>query len=177
MNCTSWKASRIVFDRSPRMRSLTDGGSCFSICGNSLFTASFVSTTFEFGCRMTMSITVRFISPSWNIHAAVLSSSTLSTTVATSSRRTGMPLRNATVMSLNSSAFQSCPVAWMFIVRSLPQSVPTGRFTFHERSASATSLMPIWWAASLSGFAFTRTANFWLPITLTWATPGTIEMR
>ena len=52
-----------------------------------------------------------------------------------------------------------------------------GRLTFAFCTASDTSSMPTPRLASASGSSRTRTAYFCAPLTWTWATPLTIEMR
>ena len=103
------------------------------------------------------------------IHAPTRVFSTASTTFATSARRTGAPLRYATVMRRNWFASVSCPDAWRVYERVGPQSTPVGWFTLWLEMASRTSSVPIPRLASAEGSSCTRTAYF--------CEPGTIEMR
>jgi len=84
--------------------------------------------------------------------------STLSSTVATSRSRTGLPPRLLTMSSENSAALRSWRLACSVSIWRLPSSVPTGVLTLAARSASDSSSSPMLRAASASGRTRTRTA-------------------
>ena len=93
VNFTSVNELRIDSERSNRTCSSTDGGSWSCSCGSSCLTSSATATVLVPGWRWIASTTERCIFSALANHDAVLSSSTLSTTVPSSSRRTGDPLR------------------------------------------------------------------------------------
>ena len=90
-------------DRSNRVSSDTDAGSCSRSVGRSAFTESTTATTFVPGCLRIGSMMAR--SP---LNQPVcLSSSMPSKTRETSSRRTGLPLRYAMIIGAYACAFIS----------------------------------------------------------------------
>ncbi|MGY4500425.1 hypothetical protein ACVWYH_004356 [Bradyrhizobium sp. GM24.11] len=100
---------------------------------------------------------------------------TLSVTEATSPRRTGAPLRQASTMSRYSEAWSSWSLASM--VRRWPSTeiAPFGRFcdalTTAARAASSDRFM----AASRAGDTWMRTALRSAPLTMIRATPGSCD--
>jgi len=107
---------------------------------------------------------------------AVFTDSTLSSTSATSSSRTTLPLgRFATMIGRKSAARVSWRFAWMVRVCRRPSSVPTGELAFAALIAAARSSMVRFREASASGRACTRTAKRFWPATLICATPGRVE--
>ena len=108
---------------------------------------------------------------------AILSFSTLSMTLPSSTSRTGLPLRYATMSGRYASASMSWPPVCMVNDFVAPCRVPVGRFTFPLATAFATSSMPIPREARARGSSWARTAYFWEPKTCTWATPLIMEMR
>ena len=88
-NSTSCTEARMVWVRSVRMVTLTAGGSVDCNAGNSCLMRSTTSMTFAPGWRWTLIISASDSLP----HAASLLFSAPSTTLATSAKRTGAPLR------------------------------------------------------------------------------------
>ena len=127
--------------------------------GSISLTLSTTSTVLAPGWRCTASTSARL--PSYQLAISVFS--TESMTVATSPRRTGLPLRTATMMSRKASALRSCVFAWMVRFWALPSTVPIGVLTFAAAIAVWISSMPMPRAASVFGLSWTRTAYFWLP--------------
>jgi hypothetical protein len=150
-----------------------EAGSSLRKAGSSFRMRSTTSTVFAPGWRCTARIT-----PRWSTnHAAARSFSTLSTTCPSSSRRTGLPLRQATTAGRQASASMSWPVACTVSMRCGPCIAPVGRFTLSRDAASATSSSPSPREASSRGSSWMRSAYFWAPKTCTCATPLSIEMR
>ena len=129
------------------------------------------------GCFITCMLMARSILPPVYIQAAFMSFSTLSTTLATSFSRTGVPLRQATTTCENPAASVNSPLVFSVKACRVPCSVPVGEFGFQFAMAWLTSLMPIFLLTSLSGSSCTRTAYLVAPDTCTCDTPLTIEMR
>ncbi len=98
-------------------------------------------------------------------------------TRATSSRRTGLPFRYATIIGAYCAAFMSWLLARTVSVRSGANIVPVGVLSLPLAMAVASSSRPRLWAASCRGSASMRTAYLAAPYTWTCATPATIEMR
>ena len=172
VNFTSWTESRIEADRSKRVSSDTDAGSCSRNVGSSALTASTTATTFVPGCLRIGSMIAR--SPL--NHPVCLSSSMPSKTWLTSSSRTGLLPRYAMIIGAYACAFISWPLVCTTNVLS-PYIVPVGRLTFAFEMADATSSIPMPCAASFFGSTSTRTAYLEAPYTCTCATPLTIEIR
>ena len=89
VSLTSWTDSRIGAERSTCMYSFTDGGSCSRMLGSISMTASAIATMLLPGCLLTIITMARLSFDQF----ADLSFSTPSNTCATSSSRTGVPLR------------------------------------------------------------------------------------
>ena len=105
VNLTSAMDSRIDSERSWRMLIFTEGGICERNCGSSLRMPSTTSMVLVPGWRW-MPSTIDCVSMN---QLMLLSFSTLSMTLASSARRTGLPLRYATISGLNAAALKSCP--------------------------------------------------------------------
>ena len=131
-----------------------DCGSWVRNSGSLALTASTTRTVLASGWRSTA--TVMVASPLKV--AKVLEVSTLSSTWATSRRRTGLPLRLETISSANSAAFFSCRLACSVSVCAGPSSVPTGVLALAARSAAVSSSSAMLRADSASGSTRTRTA-------------------
>ena len=172
VTCTSCIALRIDTERSLRSLSWTDDGIWAMSPGMAALIASTVATVLAPGWRCTESVMAR--SPLAQL--AVLVDSTLSSTVATSESRTGLPPGAvATIRSANAAAFLSWRLAWTVSVWRGPSSVPIGELALALRSAFAMSSMVRLRAVSDSGLTRMRTAYFFLPLILTCATPGSVE--
>ncbi len=92
---TSWIAARIEIERSLRISMFTDPGSCATSPGTAALMASTVATVLASGWRRTS----RVIERSPFTQLAVLVDSTLSSTSATSERRTAAPPGSVAMMS------------------------------------------------------------------------------
>ena len=145
----------------------TDGGICCWKTGISFLIASATSTVLLPGCRWIARTMARRTASGDSNQLALLSSSTLSITLPSSSRRTGEPPRSTTIIFRKSAAVVSWPSVRSVSDRSGPYIVPVGIFTFQLRSAVSTSLIPICFAASFWGSKWTRTAYFCAPCTCT----------
>ncbi len=169
---TSWMAARMGTERSLRTLSRTEAGICARSLGIAARISSTVATVFASGWRCTESVMAR--SPL--VQAAVFTDSTLSSTSATSCRRTTCPPGSVATMSgANSAAFVIWRLAWIVSVCRGPSSVPTGELALAERMAEARSSSVRPRAASSSGRACTRTAKRFWPLMFTCATPGSVE--
>ena len=93
VNSTSSTLLRIVMDLSASTSSCTAGGICERMVGSSAFTASTTATVLAPGCFW-MASTIPRVLPN---QLAILLFSTLSITRPSCSRRTGEPLRYATI--------------------------------------------------------------------------------
>ena len=89
----SWNASRMFFERSPRIVRWTDEGSADAKVGSSLRMASVTSIVLLPGWRITESVIARWPPALVYIHDAFRLFSTSSMTLATVERRTGAPWR------------------------------------------------------------------------------------
>ena len=168
---TSCKASRTDSERSLTEVILTDWGICSLSRGSASLTASTTRTVLAPGWRKIASV----IDGSPFKLACERVVSILSSTVATSFRRTVLPLRLATISSANSWALRSCLLACSVSNCLGPSSVPTGVLTLAERRATDSSSILMLRAANASGSTRTRTANRLEPKMLTWATPLIVD--
>ncbi|MNK57936.1 hypothetical protein D3C87_770020 [compost metagenome] len=171
VSCTSCTASRIEIERSLTIWISTDCGSSALKRGMSARTASTTCTVLALGWRCTASeiesCPLKLL--------AVLTDSKLSSSVATSSSRTGAPLRCAMISLAKSAAFMSWRLAWMVSVWRGPSSVPTGVLALAEFTALASSSSVMLRALSRSALALMRTAKALRPYTPTCATPSMVE--
>ena len=156
---TSRTDARMDSERSHSVRRSTDAGSWGFSCSTSCCTASDTPTVLVPGWRCTASTMPR--TP--EIQLADLSFWTLSTTCATSSRRTGDPLRYDTMRRRYSLALDIWPFASSVSALNGPYSTPFGMLTLPELMASLTSSSPTSRAAIASGSRRTRTAYFMEP--------------
>ena len=131
------------------------------------------STVFASGWRWIASTMDRL---PW-VQLAVWLFSTESITLATSRRRTGLLLRVAMMRPANWSASLSWVSAWMVRVWFGFLITPTGVMVLARSTASCSSSMPMSREASALGSTWMRTAYFWLPKMLTWATPDKVDSR
>ena len=136
-----------------------EAGSWLWNFGTSFLTASTTATVLVPGWRSTASTMDR----SSLYHPAILSFSTESSTLPSSSSRTGAPFRYATTSGRYPEAWRICPLVSSVKARSGPQRVPVGRLTLAARTAATTSSIPICRSASTSGSSWTRTAYFCAP--------------
>ncbi len=154
VSVTSCSASRIDTERSFTGRMRIDCGICRCNSGSAARTASTTRTVFAPGWRRIASE----IEVSPFTVAQVLSDSMLSSTSATSRRRTALPPRWLMINPAKSAALRNCWFACSVSVWRAPSSVPTGVFTFAARNALLSSSSPMLRAASASGRTRTRTA-------------------
>jgi hypothetical protein len=113
---TSLTDARIDSERSHSVRSPTEAGSCGLSCSTRDWTASETATVFVPGWRCTARTMPRL--PEIQLADRVFW--TLSTTCATSSSRTGEPLRYETMRRRYSRALVICPLASTVSARKLP---------------------------------------------------------
>ena len=151
----------MVFERSPRMRSCTDGGSCVSICGSSALTASFVLD----GVRVRLPHDDQHHGP---LHLPVLVHPCRGPLVLDAVDDVGdilQPHRRAVAIGddhLPELLRIQQLAGRLDVHRLLRAAQRAGRQVDVPRpQRAATSLMPMPWLASLSGFTCTRTAYFW----------------
>ena len=168
---TSCNASRTETERSLTGVRLTDCGIWLTSAGRAARTASTTRTVLAPGWRCT----ARVMEFSPFSVAQVLTVSTLSSTVATSFSRTGLPPLLLTMSSANSAALRSWRLACSVSVWRGPSSVPSGVLTLAARSAALSSSRPMLRAASAGGCTCTLTAKRLAPYTLTWATPSMVD--
>ena len=152
---TSCSASRTEMERSLIGFITTEPGICDCKLGKAARMVSTTLTVLAPGCRCT-AIVMAF-SPLKV--AQVRMFSTLSSTLATSRRRTGLPPLLLMIRLANSRAVLSCLLACKTRVCVGPSKVPTGVFTLAERKAALTSSRPIFMLARDSGRTRTRTAK------------------
>ena len=172
VTCTSWIESRIDCERSLRNLSSTEAGIWAISPGMAALIASTVATVLAPGWRCTDIVMAR--SPLAQL--AVLTDSTLSSTAATSLKRTGRaPAVVETIRSANAAAFFSCRLAWIVKVWRGPSSVPTGELALALRRAVAMSSSVRLRLVKASASTRMRTANFFWPLILTCATPGSVD--
>jgi hypothetical protein len=171
VSVTSCSASRIDTERSFSVVMRTDCGSCARKPGSAARTESTTLTVFASVWRRT----ARLIEVSPLTLAEVFTVSKLSSTCATSRRRTGLPLRLLMISSANSAALRSCLLACSVRVCFGPSSVPTGVLTLAALKAALSSSRLMLRAASASGSTRTRTAKRFWPKMLTCATPSSVD--
>ena len=171
VSVTSCKASRTDFARSLVTVICTDAGSWARKPGIAARTASTTATVLASGWRRIDSV----IEVSPLKLAEDLTSSKLSSTWATSRRRTGLPPRVLTISSAYSAALASCRLACTVSVWRGPSSVPTGVLALAAVSAARSSSSVRLRAASSVGSTRTRTAKRLAPKMLTCATPGSVD--
>jgi len=151
---TSCTASRIDSERSLSGAMRTEPGSCASSFGSAARMASTTATVLPSAWRNTASTMER--SPLTQL--PVFRFSTLSSTVATSARRTTLPCRCAIASAANSAALRSWRLLWMVRICAGPSSVPSGVLTLAARTAVAMSSSVRSSAASFCGSGLMRTA-------------------
>ncbi len=154
VSVTSCSAARTETERSLTALMRTDCGSCDWKPASFARTESTTLTVLASGWRSTASE----IEVSPLKEAAVLTVSKLSSTAATSFRRTVLPPLLLTIRSANSAALRSWRFACSVSVCDGPSSVPTGVLALAERSALVSSSRLMLRAASASGWTRTRTA-------------------
>ncbi len=152
---TSCRASRTDAERSLMGVIDTEAGICD--CNSGSF-ARMVSTTFT------------VLAPGWRWMAIVIDVSPLkvaqvrrfsilSSTLATSRKRTGKPPLMLMIKLPKSRALVSCLLACRISDCLGPSSVPTGVLTLAARKAALSSSRPMLLASSASGLTRTRTAK------------------
>ena len=171
VSVTSCSASRTDRERSFTGVIFTEAGIWLCRSGKAARIESTTRTVLAPGWRCT----ARVMEGSPFRVAQLLRVSRLSSTVATSRRRTGLPPLVLTMRSANSAALRSCLLACSTRVCLGPSSVPTGVLTLAALSAALISSRPMLRTASASGLTRTRTAYRLAPNTLTWATPSTVD--
>ena len=154
VSVTSCKASRTDKERSFTGVIFTEAGIWVCRAGNAARMESTTCTVLAPGWRCT----ARVIEGSPFRVAQLRSVSRLSSTLATSRRRTGLPPLVLTIRSANSDALRSCLLAWSTSVCLGPSRVPTGVFTLAALRAALISSSPMLRAASACGCTRTRTA-------------------
>ncbi len=168
---TSWIESRIDNERSLSTWIRTEEGSSALMRGMAWRTASTTATVLASGWRSTCRLILR--SPLTQL--PVLMFSTLSSTVATSERRTGCPFLVATINSPNSLAFMRWSLASMISVWRAPSSEPSGVLVLAAAMAEFSSLIEMSRVASLAGSTLMRTAYRFCPLMVTWAIPSRVD--
>ena len=171
VSVTSCSASRTDTERSLLIVICTDCGSCARKPGSAALTASTTATVLASGWRRMDSV----IEVSPLKVAEVLTCSKLSSTVATSRRRTGLPPFTLTISSAYSAALCSWRLAVSVSVWRGPSSVPSGVLELADCSAARNSSIVRLRAASADGMTRTRTAKRLAPKMLTCATPGSVD--
>ena len=100
-----------------------------------------------------------------------------SSTMATSSSRTGAPLRHATTRARNSATVGASPVVRTFISRRPVSIRPAGTSTCSRGSAASTSATARPRASIASSFSQIRSARCASPESVTSPTPGSVWNR
>ena len=151
----SCKASRIDTDRSLTTLMRTDCGNCSLKPGSLALIASTTATVLASGWRWIASV----IEVSPLKLAELFKVSKLSSTCATSRKRTGLPPLTLTINSAYSAALASCWLAFSVRIWRGPSSVPTGVLALAAVSARRSSSRLRLRAASALGSTRTRTAK------------------
>ena len=151
---TSWIASRMEVERSPRVTMRTEPGICACSRGNSAMMRSTVRTVLAPGWRLMSSSTE--LTPLTSL--TFCTSSVLSRTWAMSARRMPWPSRVATITWAKTRASISSPGICTIIICRLLSSWPSAVLALAVFSALATSSRVRSSAASRAGSACTRTA-------------------
>ncbi len=169
---TSRNEARIVVVRSITTSTSMPAGMLVASCGSIALIVSTISTVLAPGWLITAIDTAGLPAE----EPALRKSCTESLTSATSRKRIGASLRQATIKSRYSAAVLAWSLTW--ICHCLPPSsmTPLGWFALAFASASRrlSKLTPSRFKAS--GLTSTRTAGSALPLTLTWPTPWICEI-
>ena len=173
VSCMSCTLARMVPVRSTSVEiSIPPGIHSFS-SGSSALTRSTVSMTLASPCLVI-----------WISTAGCLLNQaierllrTLSSTSATSERRTKLPFELLIRISRNSAAVRICQFIEIVSLCRPPLKMPTGPSGLALMMASRTSSVAIPAFDSATGLSEIRTAGWSAPLTVTSPTPGTCEMR